>query len=170
MSSKSEFYKFDRFIVEEEDKSMFLKMRTEDDEEPVDKKKQKAVDKDRENNEKVCPRCGHKEGEGCKCSEKDFYSTVNAYRIPKGQMVNIKEYREFLMEEDEEGSSFKHTYTLGMSWWKRWEKKNASKYDVHHVKQDLYYAVYSKDGVHLFTFNYDNGQVFTDEPKNFFEA
>jgi hypothetical protein len=169
MKFKNEFYKFNRFISEEEDMSFFLKMRTKEEEEPVDKEKQKAVDKEREDHEKVCPRCGHKEGEGCKCNEKDFYSTVNAYRIPKGQMINIKEYSEFL-KEDSEGSEFKHTYSLGMSWWKRWEKKNGSKYDIHHVKQELYYAVYSKDGVHLFTFNYDNDQVFTDEPKNFFEA
>jgi hypothetical protein len=160
------FKKFE--VFEEEEMNTFMKMRSKDQKPDIDKKKEEEIEKYREERMKVCPRCGQKEGD-CECPEKDFYSTVNAYRIPKGQMVNIKEYEDFL-NEDAEVSAFTHTYDLGMSWWKRWEMKNRSKYDFHHVKQDLYWSVYSKDGIHLFTFDYDQGKVHTDEPINFFQT
>lgn len=160
------FKKFSSFLNEEEDMTTFLKMKSKEEKKPVDKEKEEEIEKYREERNKVCPRCGHKEGD-CECSEKDFYSTINAYRIPKGKMVNIKEFADFLGES--EGPDFKHTYDLDLSWWKKWEKKNANKYKFNHVKQDLYWDVYSKDDVHLFTFDYEQGKVHTDEPKNFFE-
>lgn len=162
------FKKFSQFLNEEEDMTTFLKTKSKEQKPPVDKKKEEEVEKYREERNKVCPRCGQKEGD-CECPEKDFYSTINAYRIPKGKMVNIKEFAEYISEDDSDGSEFKHSYDLGKSWWKSWEKKNRNKYDFQHVKQDMYWAVYSKDGVHLFTFDYESGKVLTDEPKNFFE-
>jgi hypothetical protein len=175
MSSQGEFHNFSRFVAEEEDMSMFLKLRTKEKEEPVDKKKQKAVDKEREDNEKVCPRCGHKEGEGCKCGEKDFYSTVNAYRIPKGEQVYVKEmknlvtFENYMMESANDDPGFSHVYSFPISWWKKWEQKNHNKYQFNHVKQDLYWDVYTKDDIHLFTYNYEEGKVYSDEPEYFFE-
>jgi hypothetical protein len=175
MSFQGDFHNFKAFVAEEEDMNTFLKLRTKEKEEPVDKKIQKKVDKERENREKVCPRCGHKEGEGCKCGDDDFYSTVNAYRIPRGQQVYVKEMKNLksfdnYLQESSDSGEFSHTYNLGHSWWTRWEKKNRNKYDFSHVKDESYWAVYSKDDVHLFTYDYEKGEVYSDEPKTFFET
>lgn len=171
-----EFLKFNRFLAEEEDMNTFMQVRTKEEEEPVDKKKQKKIDKYREEKEKVCPRCGKNEGE-CKCPTEDFYSTINAYRIPKGEEVSVKEmknissFERFSVDEDyQHDTDFTHEYDYSPAEWKRWEEKNRHKYEFHHVKQDLYWDVYDKKGTHLFTYNYDEGKIYTDEPLNFFES
>jgi hypothetical protein len=171
MSFPSDFHKFNAFLAEEEDMNTFLKLRTKEKEEPVDKKKQKEVDKYREDKEKVCPRCGHKEGEGCKCTENDFYSTVNAYRIPRGEQVyvkemkNIKSYENYIKESVD--SDFSHTYDLGSSWWTRWKKKHEKDYVI--SKEEGDWQVYTKDDIHLFTYDSKQNEVHTDEPQTFFE-
>jgi hypothetical protein len=173
MSSQGEFHNFKAFVAEEEDMNTFLKLRTKEKEEPVNKKIQKKVDKDREEKEKVCPRCGHKEGEGCKCSEEDFYSTVNAYRIPRGEQVYVKEMRNlvtfenYITESAKDDPGFSHVYSLPISWWKQWEKKNKNKYQFH--EEESYWDVFTKEGVHLLTYNYAEGKVYSDEPEHFFE-
>lgn len=170
MSFQSDFHKFNAFLAEEEDMNTFLKLRTKEKEEPVDKKKQKEVDKYREDKEKVCPRCGHKEGEGCKCNEEDFYSTVNSYRIPRGdvyvkEMKNIRSYNDYIKESTD--PDFSHTYDLGSSWWTRWKRKYEKDYVLSKEEND--WSVYTKDDVHLFTYEPKLGKVHTDEPQTFFE-
>jgi hypothetical protein len=171
MSFPSDFHKFNTFLAEEEDMNTFLKLRTKEKEEPVDKKKQKEVDKYREDKEKVCPRCGHKEGEGCKCNEDDFYSTVNSYRIPRGdvyvkEMKNIRSYNDYIKESVD--PNFSHIYDLGSSWWSRWKKKYEKDYVLSKEEDD--WSVYTEDDVHLFTYEPKAGKVYTDEPKTFFET
>lgn len=97
-------------IFEGEDMSTFLKLRTKEKEEPVDSDKENKIKKYREEKNKKCPRCGNSEGI-CKCEEKDFYSTINSYRIPKGieikkeniytetyQMKHLKLYEQFIQD------------------------------------------------------------------------
>lgn len=171
MSFPKDFHKFNAFLAEEEDMNTFLKLRTKEKEEPVNKKKQKEVDEYREDKEKVCPRCGHKEGEGCKCTDEDFYSTVNSYRIPRGQQVyvkemkNIRSYDDYLKESID--PDFSHVYNLGSSWWARWKKKYEKDYVLSKEEND--WSVYTKDDVHLFSYELKTGKVYTDEPSTFFE-
>lgn len=171
---ETNFKKFSAFIAEEEDMTTFLKMKTREEKKPVDKDKEEEIEKYREERLKVCPRCGEKEGD-CQCPEKDFFSTVNAYRIPKGTEVYVKEmknlisFEQFSVNEKKEQDEFKHTFSMTPSQWKAWEKKNRNKYQFHHVKQDLYWDVYSDD-VHILTYDYDTGKVHTDEPENFLET
>lgn len=92
---------------EDEDMSTFLKLRTREKKDPIDSDEENKIKKYREERNKKCPRCGNSEGI-CKCSEKDFYSTINSYRIPKGtemkkekinnDMKYIKLFEDFLNE------------------------------------------------------------------------
>jgi hypothetical protein len=174
-NESTSFKKFSDFVCEEEDMTTFLKTQSKDPKQPVDKKKEEEIEKYRDERLKVCPRCGKREGD-CECSEKDFYSTVNAYRIPKGVEVYVKEMKnlvsleKFHINEKKEQEEFKHTFSMTPSEWKAWEKKNKNKYQFHHVKQDLYWDVYTDDDMHILTYDYDTGKVHTDEPENFLET
>lgn len=168
------FKKFSDFVSEDEDMTTFLKLKTKEKEAPIDKEKEKEMEKYREDKHKTCPRCGQKEGE-CECPEKDFYSTINAYRIPKGDMVYVKEMKnlksiELFESVKKDEDEFKHVYNMPKSWWKGWEKKNREEYDFHHVKNELYWDIWTKDGVHLMIYDYEKGKVYTDEPENFLET
>jgi len=175
MSSRNEFHNFKAFVVEEEDMNTFLKLRTKEKEEPVNQKIQKKVDKDREEKDKVCPRCGYKEGEGCTCNEKDFYSTMNSYRIPHNKVIYVKEmkniidFEKYVTESAKDDPGFSHVYSLPISWWKQWQKKNKSEYQFEEVKKEFYWDVFTEEGIHLLTYNYAEGKIYSDEPEHFFE-
>lgn len=180
-NESSLFKKFSGFVYEEENMTTFLRMKSKEEKPSVDKNKEKEIEQYREDRNKVCPRCGKKEGD-CECSEQDFFSTVNAYRIPKGKEIYVKEMKNLInleqysvailinsLNEKKDQGEFKHTFRMKSSEWKAWEKKNRSKYQFHHVKQDLYWDVYTGDNVHILTYDYDTGNVHTDEPENFLE-
>jgi hypothetical protein len=76
---------------------------------------------------------------------------------------------ELFEKEKKEEDEFHHTYSMPKSWWTGWQKKNREKYDFHHVKNDLYWDVWTKDGIHLMLYDYDKNKVYTDEPENFLE-
>lgn len=77
-------------IFEEENLSTFMKQQEPQQEAPVDKDVEADIEKFRYENEGKCARCG-KLPKFCKCPEKDYYSTVNAYRITKGKTTDVKE-------------------------------------------------------------------------------
>ena len=71
-----------------EEKNTFMKKKDKKNEGEKSKTEEDLEKWDKENSG-TCPRCGNTEKE-CSCQEKDYYSTVNAYRIPTGHKVTIK--------------------------------------------------------------------------------
>jgi ribosomal protein S27AE len=80
-------------IFGKEEMSTFLKLRTKEKKEIVDKDKEDEIAEYLDKKNKVCPRCGHTSA-SCNCKEKDFYSTINSYRIPKGNLIKLKENKD----------------------------------------------------------------------------
>jgi hypothetical protein len=65
--------KFNQFILEKQ----------------TDEKLVKKVKTEMQTEMGECPRCG-RSFHDCMCSERDYYSTVNAYRTPPGKKLKSK--------------------------------------------------------------------------------
>jgi len=75
---------------EQELLNTFMKKKSTGEEPPVDKKAEEMISRWDKKKQGTCPRCGNKV-KYCSCPEDDYYSTVNAYRIPNTKKVEVEE-------------------------------------------------------------------------------
>jgi hypothetical protein len=80
----------------------FMKKKSKGEEPPVDKKAEEEVARWDKKKQGTCPRCGNTV-KYCSCPEDDYYSTINAYRIPdskkiKVEKIEIKNFSSFISE------------------------------------------------------------------------
>jgi|LakMenE18May11ns_1017448.scaffolds.fasta_scaffold9959219_4 hypothetical protein len=95
---------------EQELLNTFMKKKSAGEEPPVDKNAEEMISRWDKKKQGTCPRCGNKV-KYCSCPEDDYYSTVNAYRIPNTKKVEVEEnYVKTFEQFVDDGSSRLDSY------------------------------------------------------------
>lgn len=75
---------------EQEILNTFMKKKSIGEGPPVDNDSDEMVSQWEKKKQGKCPRCGNR-AKYCSCPEDDYYSTVNAYRVPDTKKITVEE-------------------------------------------------------------------------------